>query len=256
MSKIRAWLGWALFCCFFASNSGAALQPLVISNRWSGALLAQEQIVSVTVTTQQVVSGLSRPAIGIFPADVDGDGAEDLIAAGYEGNQIFWMQNTNAGTSWLMKPVAQGISKPRAVGAGDLNSDGTMDVVASVSGSNTLMAWSNVDESGTNWAACAIDASFGNAFSIVVKDVDGDGHLDVVSSSSSGNATSAMPSGRAAGCCGETPWKGWNRCPADSGRNAPGDALACSIVDSMERQEATRTTGGGESPQGVTTNRR
>ncbi|MDD2238088.1 MAG: FG-GAP-like repeat-containing protein, partial [Kiritimatiellae bacterium] len=185
MRIFRSWLNGLLFCCLGAAECAALSQPLVVSNRWSGAVLAQRQIVSVTVTTQKVASGLSRPIIALYPADVDGDGAVDLIAAGNENNNVFWMRNTASGTVWLTNLVAQGIIKPRAVGAGDLNRDGNMDIVASVSGSsNTLMAWSSVDGSGTNWTGYIIDSDFDNAFSIVVRDVDGDGHLDVVASSS------------------------------------------------------------------------
>ena len=66
----------------------------------------------------------------------------------------------------------------------DIDGDGDMDILGAAYGDNEIAWWENLDGSGTSWTEHIIDDYFHNAVSIYSEDIDGDGDMDVIASSS------------------------------------------------------------------------
>ena len=94
--------------------------------------------------------------ISLELADVDGDGALDVLLGSTDSiHRVSWMSN-NAGdaSDWTWNIIDDsGLSTPRRVGAADLDSDGDLDFVM-ISQVNSTYGWyENEDGVGGSWSA-------------------------------------------------------------------------------------------------------
>ena len=81
--------------------------------------------------------------------------------------------------------VAWNFELADAVYSQDIDGDGDMDILGAAYGDNEITWWENLDGSGTSWTEYIIEEYFDNAVSIYSEDIDGDGDMDVIGSSSS-----------------------------------------------------------------------
>jgi hypothetical protein len=123
---------------------------------------------------------------GFYPADINGDGALDIVSAysisGGGSQGISWYKNTNNGSGNLGSRllISNAVNYATSVYAGDLDGDGDMDV-ASASGSDNKIAWyKNLDGNGTFGAQQVLSLTANAAAVVRIADVDGDGDMDVI----------------------------------------------------------------------------
>jgi len=92
------------------------------------------------------------------------------------------------GRSMLTTPVeylvADDFIGPYAVSAADLNTDGFMDVVCVSVTPSRITWWENTDGSGTIWTEHTIDESYQKPNSVTCADINGDGHVDILTTTS------------------------------------------------------------------------
>ncbi len=131
----------------------------------------------------------------IFPADIDGDGDIDILAASY---RISWWENvdmvdgpdpgtdpdpgTGNGTSWTENTFVADFRWAKFVYAADIDKDGDNDVICARNGETNW--WENVNGDGSAWSEYTITGNNCNCFkfacSISVADLDADGDMDIV----------------------------------------------------------------------------
>ncbi len=145
-------------------------------NDGNGNFGALRTIYVTAVEAQDVTTG-----------DLDGDGDLDVVSA-YHSN-IAWYQNDGNGNFGSQQTITTAVSDARNVTIGDLDGDGDLDVL-SASRNDNRIAWYENDGDG-NFGALRTITPVGTSAAIGVIDVttgdlDGDGDLDVVSSSISG----------------------------------------------------------------------
>lgn len=114
----------------------------------------------------------------LFPADLDGDGDMDVLAASSNGG-LSWFENTDGlGDFGIQHNISTAMKY--FVYAADIDNDGDMDVV---SGDDNQIDWyENMDGQGTYGPAILIyqlspELYFG---SVCVVDLDGDGDMDIL----------------------------------------------------------------------------
>lgn len=113
-----------------------------------------------------------------YAADIDQDQVPDVVVASVESGVYVvrrWMNDGSGGLTSSVLPTT-GDQTVTAVGVGDLNGNDWPDIA--ISGSGGLQVFDTND--GATWIRSDIDDSEINATHLVVGEVTGDGHNDVV----------------------------------------------------------------------------
>ncbi|MHC4694232.1 MAG: FG-GAP-like repeat-containing protein, partial [Planctomycetota bacterium] len=149
----------------------------------------------------------------VYPADVDGDGDLDVVAAA-KGNDrrffistrsgissssrrgrpeilskssqvedrsgVFWWENTDGrGTAWMKHTVDANVKSVQNAYPADVDGDGDVDLIGSSSDRN-MVWWENSSGNGSVWGKHAIDSSVSGTQLVHAADFDSDGDIDVV----------------------------------------------------------------------------
>lgn len=118
-------------------------------------------------------------------ADIDGDGDLDVVYSTSRGVGIAWSENIQQRGVFEDRGTIQGIHSDfgfiRSIAAADMDHDGDVDIL--YTSTDGIIAWlENVDDSSMFASARIIERSRGSK-SLFTSDVDGDGYLDVLSTS-------------------------------------------------------------------------
>ena len=142
------------------------------------------------VWIEHTIGGISfDPPIFIHAADVDSDGDMDVLGASQYGNNISWWENTDGmGESWIRHNIESGFPSASCVSSGDIDGDGSTDVVGSAAGSDDIAWWDNTNGTGTAWIKYMVEWNFDGARSVQSADIDGDGDEDILGAAYDGNA--------------------------------------------------------------------
>jgi hypothetical protein len=120
-------------------------------------------------------------------ADFNGDGKFDIVAASQNENRIVWYQNDNNGNdTYTIQTIDAVIKSASSVTTADINGDGKIDIV-STSFEDGKIYWhqNDTNEEETEFSQKYTIAEGLNAVKHTsVVDMDGDGDMDVLSSSS------------------------------------------------------------------------
>ncbi len=127
-------------------------------------------------------------ASALGAADLDADGDLDVLLAAQSAPQLRWHENTTgAGTQWLARTIAAGVTGSVAFDVGDLDGDGDADLLTAL-GDGAALTWQqNADGLGTSWLPRSVASTPGGTAQVDVADLDSDGDLDAIAASGSGS---------------------------------------------------------------------
>jgi hypothetical protein len=163
-----------------ADVNGDNKSDLIVANAGSNTISILLGNGDGTFQPQETFSTGSDPA-SVAVADVNGDGKPDLVVANYGGTgngSVGILLGNGNGTFAGQQALGQSI-KPSSVAVADIDGDGRPDIVAcSRGGGNISLFLGN----GNGTFASQHNFDYGHADTLVVADLNGDGHLDFATS--------------------------------------------------------------------------
>jgi glutamine amidotransferase-like uncharacterized protein/PKD repeat protein len=100
----------------------------------------------VSWTRQNIDAGFGG-AVGVEPADIDGDGDIDVLGTAQPTDDIAWWRNDGGDPiMWRKKSISENFAQVWPLGAADLDSNGTMDLVAGGFEADEIRCWMNLED--------------------------------------------------------------------------------------------------------------
>ena len=125
-------------------------------------------------------------------ADIDGDGLPDIISSELSNLAIFRNTSTVGSISFAARVNFTAPANISGVATGDLDGDGKTDVMVSNS-TTSVSAWRNISTPGTiSFGGRQDFTTPGSATNIAMADIDGDGIMDIVCTSTTPNDLSVF----------------------------------------------------------------
>jgi hypothetical protein len=134
--------------------------------------------------TPHVIATNVDGAKSVYATDLDGDGDLDVLSASYLDDKIAWYENDGGSPlAFTSHVITTNADDAKSVYAADLDGDGDTDVL-SASWDDDKIAWyENRGGAPPTFTGHVITTNADDASSVYAADVDGDGDLDVLSSS-------------------------------------------------------------------------
>ena len=162
-----------------ASNVGSDSVSVLLNTTVPGAA-------TPSFADQQTFATESQPYC-VAAADVNGDGATDLLTANIASNSVSVLLNTTVtGTASLGFAAEQDfatLNAPRGVATADVNGDGRADVIATCSGVGYASVLLNTTAAGATAPSFASQLGFAvgtNPQAVAMADLNGDGRPDML----------------------------------------------------------------------------
>ena len=116
-------------------------------------------------------------------ADLDADGDLDCIETSLRNGYLAWRERLGPGMDWKFHEIAGGLGHAYSFDVGDVDRDGSLDIVAPSDGGDGVYVFRNVRGDGTLWEATRLgDGADLNWPNIVrLADLDGDRYVDIMS---------------------------------------------------------------------------
>ena len=129
------------------------------------------------------VSGGAAP-YSVYSADLDEDGDLDVLSASWGDNEIEWYENDGAVVpTFTSHIIASDALGAHSVYAADLDGDGDVDVLSASINDDKVAWYENDGVAEPSFAPHTISAIAYGAQSVYAADLDGDGDVDVLSTS-------------------------------------------------------------------------
>ncbi len=135
--------------------------------------------------SKNLITDQIEAAKSVISADIDLDGDLDIVVSGNGGTgYIAWIENAD-GLGSFSAPVLISTNSTGAKYAypADLDGDGDIDVLSAETDANTAAWFENTDGAGTFGPKIIIDNQLEATEYIYATDIDGDSHLDIVTTS-------------------------------------------------------------------------
>ena len=131
-----------------------------------------------TFGSQHILDNLVGNKRSVYAADLDGDGYNDIMAATYS-DEILWFRNNGNGTFSSRIVISTAADGANFIFAIDLDNDGDKDIISSSYFDNKI-AWYRNDGIGNFSSQIIISNAITNANEVFSMDLDNDGDNDIL----------------------------------------------------------------------------
>ncbi|EPR69791.1 hypothetical protein ADIWIN_4066 [Winogradskyella psychrotolerans RS-3] len=179
-ATINASTGDAPYTMTSGLIDGDAFPDIVIGTYLGNTLEWYKNNGDNTFTIQPLIT-TTLEGIGFTKlADLNGDGFLDVIASGYSNDSVAWYPNDGSGNFLTENIISSAVAGASGFSVGDINNDTFLDIAVTAYNNNEVLWFSN-DGTGTfTLDANKIDDTLVNPGAMDMKDIDGDGDLDVL----------------------------------------------------------------------------
>ena len=119
-------------------------------------------------------------ATSVFLIDLDKDGDIDILSSSYNDDTIAWYENNGAANpTFTAADIATNIDGAYHVYAEDMDADGDIDILASAAIGDKVVLFKSNGAADPTFTASDIITGFDTPIGLDVKDIDGDGDLDI-----------------------------------------------------------------------------
>jgi hypothetical protein len=133
---------------------------------------------------QSLISTEAQGARFVLAADLDRDWDLDVLSASYDDDKIVWYENVTGLGHFLNHTVITAAADgAMSVHAADLDGDDDLDVLSASYDDDRIAWYENLDGYGSFGGQRTISLAADGATSVYAADLDGDGDLDVLSTS-------------------------------------------------------------------------
>ena len=138
--------------------------------------------------SRQIVSTALRSPNGLFAADLDGDGLVDIACSSFLDNTVAWFKNLGGPSpSFTLNLISINSYHALSVAAANINGEPGLDMLSTSANPDNKLAWHRNIAPGIFGPQNVISTAGASASSISLSDLDGNGVLDLVVTSSNDN---------------------------------------------------------------------
>ncbi|MDA1018378.1 MAG: VCBS repeat-containing protein, partial [Planctomycetota bacterium] len=124
---------------------------------------------------------IDRPS-GLDVADLDGDGAIDVLVTSFGDDWAAWYENpVVVGGDFTRHEIADNINGAVAILAADFDGDLDLDVVVAGYYADSITLFENISGDGTSFRSRSVATNLNGVTSITAADFDGDLDIDIAS---------------------------------------------------------------------------
>lgn len=136
-------------------------------------------------SSKKIIDGQIGNSRSVVAVDIDGDGDLDILGNGTGSNKIYWIENLDGLGNFGPRRIIDSVGLyANVVFAADIDGDGDMDVVFASNGDNEVAWYENLDGLGNFGPKKIITNTLEKAFSVYAADLNNDGDMDILSTSS------------------------------------------------------------------------
>jgi WD40 repeat protein len=117
----------------------------------------------------------------VHVADVDGDGALDILVAAPRANKVSWFESDGGSPpAFTEQIVTSAAAGPRGVHGADIDGDGDTDILTATSADRSITLWSNVGGSPPMFEPEVVSRGGLSPWAVKAADLNDDGRLDIL----------------------------------------------------------------------------
>ena len=159
----------------FADLNGDARGDVLLGDSGGGTFTWWEQGVGADQPWVKHTIAKEKGATNIKAADVNRDGAPDVVGSCGHGKGVFWFE----GPVWKKHVIDADLRDPHALAVGDFDGDGDVDVAAASFGAK-VVRWYQNDGTGSFTGHDIDTMNQQEAYDLKAADLDADGRLDLI----------------------------------------------------------------------------